>query len=87
MEGKLFTYTSAWSRAYSCLCGGTGRFKPLPQEEKPLARYYLDKFGGHNQLKQCCILRQCNSYNTSSSVGKQTPPTHSEVQDTASHSH
>ena len=29
MEGKLFTYTSAWSHAYSCLRGGTGRFKSL----------------------------------------------------------
>jgi len=46
-------------------------------------RYCLDKkFGGHNRLKQCCIHRQCNSYNTSSSVDKQPPPTHSEFQDT-----
>ena len=27
MEGKIFTYTSAWSHAYSCLRGGTGQFK------------------------------------------------------------
>ena len=27
MKGKLFTYTSAWSHAYSCLHCGTGRFK------------------------------------------------------------
>ena len=29
MEGKLFTYPSAWSHAYSCLRGDTGRFKSL----------------------------------------------------------
>ena len=29
MEGKLFTYTSAWSHANSCLHGGTGWFKSL----------------------------------------------------------
>ena len=29
MEGKLYTYSSAWSHAYSCLRGGVGQFKSL----------------------------------------------------------
>ena len=29
VEGKLYTYFSAWSHAYSCLCGGVGQFKSL----------------------------------------------------------
>ena len=49
-------------------------------------RYCLDKkkFGGHNRLKQSCVHRRCNGYNTSSSVDEheQPPPTHSEVQET-----
>ena len=29
VESKVYTYSSAWSYAYSCLRGGVGQFKPL----------------------------------------------------------
>ena len=29
MESKIYTYSSAWSHAYSCLHGGVGQFNPL----------------------------------------------------------
>ena len=47
-------------------------------------RYCLDKkkFGGHNRLKQCCIHRRCDTYNTSLSENKQPPHTQSAVHDT-----
>ena len=45
MEGKLFTYTSAWSQAYSCLRGGTGRFKSLCLGKKNRSLLGTRRFG------------------------------------------
>ena len=45
MEGKLFTYTSAWSHAYSCLRGGTGRFKPPCLGKKNRSSLGTRRFG------------------------------------------
>ena len=44
-EGKLFTYTSAWSHAYSCLRGGTGRFKSLYLGKKNRSSLRTRRFG------------------------------------------
>ena len=45
MEGKLFTFTSAWSHAYSCLRGGTGRFKSLCLGKKNRSSLGTRRFG------------------------------------------
>ena len=45
MEGKLFTYTSAWSHAYSCLRGGMGHFKPLCLGKKNRSSLGTRRFG------------------------------------------
>ena len=71
MEGKLFTYPSAWSHAYSCLRGDTGRFKSLCLGKKNRSSLGTRRFGCKANLQvrllnlwvMVCKFWKSNNYN------------------------